>query len=92
MSAPARRVLLSGLQRTVLEAYRECLRAAKRLPSPGSAAATERVRREFRVNATALDRFDHQRIEHLVRSAHKQVALMSRAGTVGVSTMTPRRL
>jgi len=78
--APAPR-RLSGLQLKVLALFRDCLRAARRLPdAPSRAAARERVSREFRARARGVDRLDIQRVEFLMRQARKQLELLAMPG------------
>ena len=80
---------LSGIQRQVLSLYREALRAARRIPTPsGATAATAFARSEFRRGATSVDRMDFQRVEHLLRSARKQIDTFSRASNF---TLLPPR-
>jgi hypothetical protein len=79
----------SGIQKQVISLYRESLRAARRIPTPsGAAAAAAFARAEFRRGAASVDRMDFQRVEHLLRSARKQIDTFSRASNF---TLLPPR-
>ena len=73
---------LSGLQKSVLSLYRNCLRHTRALTAPARLAAVRYLRVEFRERA-ALDRLDYQRIEFLVRQGGKR---LSNAATSNVSS------
>lgn len=73
---------LSGLQKSVLNLYRDCLRHTRAVPSPFRVAMVQYLRVEFRTRS-ALDRLDIQRIEFLVRQGKKKLAA---AATTNVSS------
>jgi len=67
----------SGLQKQVLTAYREALRAARGVVGEGDRVpAVQYVRCEFRRHATTVDRLDIQRIEHMLRQVTKRVIML----------------
>ena len=67
----------SGLQKQVLTAYREALRAALGVVGEGDRVpAVQYVRCEFRRHATTVDRLDIQRIEHMLRQVTKRVIML----------------
>lgn len=73
---------LSGLQKSVLNLYRACLRHTRALEAPARLAAVRYLRDEFRAKS-ALDRLDYQRIEFLVRQGRKT---LTNAATTSVSS------
>lgn len=78
----ARRV--SGLQRIVLNLYRDALRAASGLPAGASRArALAFTRAEFRRGAAAVDRLDVARIELMCRQARKTIKRASAPNVTG---------
>lgn len=81
----------SGLQRSVLILYRECLLASRRLPtSEGALAAATFVRSEFRAKAFGVEKMDFQRVEHLIRHGKKQLEAMTAPG-VNITGFSVRR-
>lgn len=90
-AAPAgapRRGRLTGFQKSVLALYRDCLAAARRLPTrERAAAAAAYVRAEFRAKAASVDKLDIQRVEFLTRQARRKLASYTAAGVdaVGLS-------
>ncbi|KAL6492770.1 hypothetical protein OROGR_032529 [Orobanche gracilis] len=78
---------LSGMQKQVVALYREFLRAA-RTKSPEERSTVESiVSAEFRHNSTEVDRKNFLYIEYLVRRGKKQLDLLKRPDTVGLSSM-----
>ena len=74
----------SGLQRQVLAAYRDCLRAVRTLAAPSRLPAAAYARGEFRRHSADVDRLDSLRIEHLLRQARKQIERATAAGTATI--------
>ena len=76
---------LSGVQRQVLNLYREALRRCAALPQPASrAAALAFTRAQFR-DGLAVDRLDFQRIEHLLRAGKKKLASLAQSEAFSLS-------
>ncbi len=63
----------SGVQKQVLNLYREALRRGAAFREPSRAAALAFIRAEFRVGCRSVDRLDFQRIEHLLRAGKKKL-------------------
>jgi len=85
---PRRAPRLTGFQKSVLALYRDCLAAARRLPTRAAAAgAAAYVRAEFRAKAASVDKLDIQRIEFLTRQARRKLETYTAAGVdaVGLS-------
>jgi succinate dehydrogenase assembly factor 1 len=72
----------SGLQLQVLTLYRSCLRIVRSLPPAARSPAALYAREEFRRFAS-VDRFDHQRVEHLLRAGKKKLSLVTDVGVTG---------
>lgn len=81
---------LSGIQKSVLGLYREALRAGAALPATSSPAALAYIRQEFRAGQ-GIDRMDFQRIEHLIRSAKKKIAMMAQSEAFSLSPQSSQR-
>ena len=78
----------SGLQKKVLNLFRECLRAARRLPDISSQTSVkQRCVESFREKGKSVDRLDIQRIEHLLRQARKELERMEMPGVTGVTSV-----
>ena len=88
---------LSGLQRRVLQLYRDALRTARSrghlsLESRASLVAT--IRAETRSKATSVERLDHQRVEYLLRVGQKRLEALTATdsgvtGAVGGGDFSP---
>ena len=75
----------SGIQRQVLNLYRDALRKAYSLPAAsGQQAALTFIRQEFRAGQS-VDRLDFQRIEHLLRAGKKKLDVLSRSQAFSLS-------
>jgi succinate dehydrogenase assembly factor 1 len=82
----------SGLQKKVLTLFRDCLRAARRLPDISSQAAVrQRCVESFREKGKTVDRLDIQRIEHLLRQARKELERLEMPGVSGYNTIVTTR-
>jgi len=80
---------LSGLQRKVLNLYRDALRAARgaHLPRDSRAVLVASIVTETRAKAASVERLDYQRIEYLLRAGRKRIAALSATdgGITGVA-------
>ncbi|CAR24425.1 Succinate dehydrogenase assembly factor 1, mitochondrial [Lachancea thermotolerans] len=67
---------LSGLQREVLQMYRQCIRAAHDKPKANQPNFVTHIRKEFR-QYQDLPRKDFSTIEHLLRVGHRRLEMYS---------------
>ena len=82
----------SGLQKKVLNLFREGLRAARRLPDISSQSSVkQRCVESFREKGKTVDRLDIQRIEHLLRQARKELERLEMPGVSGYNTIVTTR-
>lgn len=81
----------SGLQKTVLKLYRECMQATKKLPAEARSEASAYVRSEFKSKASQVDKLDIQRIEFLMRQAKRKIETFTMTGVTSVAGLVPSR-
>ena len=75
---------LSGVQREVLNLYREALRRGRALPLSSRGPALAFIRQEFRAGLS-VDRLDFQRIEHLLRAGKKKLDSLAKSEAFSLS-------
>jgi len=73
----------SGLQRSVLNLYRKCLRVAGRKPIDTRDNFRRFAREEFRANA-GINKKDFSTIEYLLRKGQRQLDIYSSEGVRNV--------
>ncbi|KAL8114380.1 succinate dehydrogenase assembly factor 1, mitochondrial [Apium graveolens] len=78
---------LSGLQKQVLALYREFLRAARAKSTEDRKQIEFIVSKQFRHNATQVDRKNFLYIEHLLRRGKHQLDQLKNPATVGLSSL-----
>ena len=71
----------SKIQKQVLSLYKACLRASQNKPGRGFDHA---VRNEFKKNATAVEKKDFLRIEHLMRQGHRKLDMIKDPNVSGM--------
>ncbi|GLJ45782.1 hypothetical protein SUGI_0963490 [Cryptomeria japonica] len=86
--APAQR--LSGMQKQVLSLYRAFLRSARCKEPHQRHTIQQVVSREFRKNATSVDKKDFNYIEYLLRRGQKQLDQLKSSSAVGLSVVEVR--
>ena len=69
----------SKIQKQVLSLYKSCLRA-----SYGKPGFENSIRKEFKKNATAIDKKDVLRIEYLMRHGNRKLAMIKDPNVSGM--------